>query len=58
VDNSKGLGGIMKAHIAQLKRESNKPIEKPNYTKEELDKIIDAFIDYLGKRQKEKNNVK
>lgn len=48
----------MKAHIAQLKRESNKPIEKPIYTKEELDKIVDAFIGYLGKRQKEKNNVK
>lgn len=48
----------MKAHIAQLKREFNKPIEKSNYTKEELDKIVDAFIGYLGKRQKEKGNVK
>lgn len=48
----------MKAHITQLKREPNKPIEKPNYTKEELDKIVDTFIGYLGKRQKEKNNVK
>lgn len=43
----------MKAHITTVKRESNKPIKKPNYTKEELEKIVDAFIDYLGKRQKE-----
>lgn len=48
----------MKAHITTVKREFNKPIEKPNYTKEELDKIVDAFIGYLKKRQKEKNNVK